>query len=912
MRRITTGLLTFLVMTATLLVLPVYAAPGPTAEPVAPSIEDVALGSVLDPADDAVVVSDGQARPEGVDEDEITASPSTAPEPPPTTGPAPADPTAGESDPAEAGSAESDPAESDGSGAAGGAEEPASETTAAGPTATGGPEDGGVVTSGEEVPGVPALTISRPDTDRFASVGVTWLQEDLRDVVVQIRVADATGTWGDWSTLEADDIEQTTTKSTTGDEIRGGTAPYWTGDAYGIEVIVQGEGGAVPRDVQLTLVDPGTSDADALPETPAVVGEAHAGTTLPVVVSRAQWGADESIRSWDPEYAPTLKAATLHHTADSNNYAATDVARMLRSIYAYHAVSRGWGDIGYNYIVDKFGRVFEGRYGGSTVVGAHAGGFNTGTLGVSMLGDYTSVEPPPVMLESVAAIMAWKLSLYGVNPYGTTQLTSGGGGTARYGAGTVVTLPTIFAHRDVGTTTCPGQAAYNRMAQLRDMVAARYTPIAGSPTGNLEVFSMMGNLLQVSGWTYDPDVPTESTSIAISVDGAWAVNAVADKSRPDVAGVHPHAGAAHGFTTELQLAAGRRDVCVVFVNGGASGANTWMRCQRLDVPSAPDFSPIGNVESVRAQGLTLSAAGWTYDPDMPRSPLQVHVYVNGVFQTAVTADQHRSDIDAAFAGVGPDHGWSWQHRVSQPGAYRVCVYAINQGRGAGNPQLNCITAVVAAAAFDPVGRVEAGGIIGRGAELSGWALDPARESGSTQVQFTVDGRATWTIPADLERPDVGAVFPGSGDQHGFSTAWNLAPGPHSVCAYALGVGARSPMVGCVSGTVTDRAWEPVGHLDGVAVVGTGRVDVSGWVWDPDAGPSSSQVHLYVDGRYTGSYRAADGRPDLTAVLPPQAGDGHGFTETLSIGTGQHTVCAVAPNVGMGRTAQALGCLTVTA
>src|SRR3712207_1623660 len=101
-----------------------------------------------------------------------------------------------------------------------------------------------------------------------------------------------------------------------------------------------------------------------MPGKPEITDQAHAASAMPPIYSRAQWGADESLMGWDPQYAPTIKAATIHHTADGNNYAAADVPAILRSMYAYHAVSRGWGDIGYNVIVDKFGRAWEGRTGG--------------------------------------------------------------------------------------------------------------------------------------------------------------------------------------------------------------------------------------------------------------------------------------------------------------------------------------------------------------------------------------------------------------------------------------------------------------------------------------------------------------------------------------------------------------------
>jgi hypothetical protein len=337
-----------------------------------------------------------------------------------------------------------------------------------------------VVVSGDELPGVPALTVSQPDTAPFESIGVTWRQTpDVVDVVVQIRVKLATGQWGEWTTLEPDDIEQTPSAVTDTQDVRAGTAPYWTGKGSGVEAIVQGAGGAVPEDVRVTMIDPGASAADSLP-TAAPVSQAHAATAMPPVVTRAQWGANESIMNWDPEYAPTIKAATVHHTADSNNYSAGDVPAIMRSIQAYHSVSRGWGDIGYNVIVDKYGRIFEGRAGGlsSTVIGAHAGGFNTNTFGVSMLGNYETAAVPQATVEAVSAIIAWKFSLYGVDPNGSTTLVSAGGGTSKYRAGVPVALPTIFGHRDVGATACPGQYGYAKMPAIRAGVSARmgYVP----------------------------------------------------------------------------------------------------------------------------------------------------------------------------------------------------------------------------------------------------------------------------------------------------------------------------------------------------------------------------------------------------------------------------------------------------
>lgn len=358
----------------------------------------------------------------------------------------------------------------------------------------------------ETVPGTetaPALSLTRSDPDGFSSVGLTWtLDPAVADVLIKVRVQDAVGTWGGWTELDPELVDETPNDQAAPGTQRGGTAPYWTGPSTGVEVEVLTVSGAAPQGLELVLIDPREAAADAAPAEPEIQDVANAAASMPPIYSRAQWGADESLMGWDPEYAPTIKAATVHHTADSNNYSAADVPRILRSIYSFHSISRGWGDIGYNVIVDKFGRMWEGRSGGlaSTVAGAHAGGFNSGTFGVSMLGNYDVAGTPQEMINAVAAVIAWKLGLYGVNPRGTTTLISGGGGTARYPAGTPVNLPTIFGHRDVGNTTCPGSYGYARLPEIRDRVAAAIGSLPGdaspesvaalrSSSGQMSVFA---------------------------------------------------------------------------------------------------------------------------------------------------------------------------------------------------------------------------------------------------------------------------------------------------------------------------------------------------------------------------------------------------------------------------------------
>lgn len=401
MRRIAVGCLTFLTLSGTFLVLPVYAAPTPEPVPVEVISEEVALGSVENPAPAADVQAGTTAPVSGV---------------------------------------------SDSS---------------------------------------PVLTVRETDVAEFSLAGVSWAHDPaVTDTLVQIRVRDEDGSWGLWTEAEAEGSGQDAgtpagqdVGPAPGVERRGGTEPVWTGPSTGVEVELVTRSGAQPTDVRLDLIDPGKSAADARLETAGIQDTANAATAVPPIYSREQWGANPEYMTWDPQYPSTIKAAVIHHTAGSNSYTADDVPKILRGIYHYHAVTRGWGDIGYNALVDKYGRTWEGRAGGlaSTVVGAHSGGFNSYTFGVSMIGNYDTARPSQTMVDAVSAVVGWKLSLYGVDPMGSTTLTSGG--TNLHPAGTQVRLPTVFAHRDTKSTSCPGQYGYAKMGEIR-ATAAKLTTAA--------------------------------------------------------------------------------------------------------------------------------------------------------------------------------------------------------------------------------------------------------------------------------------------------------------------------------------------------------------------------------------------------------------------------------------------------
>ncbi|MGE5764787.1 MAG: N-acetylmuramoyl-L-alanine amidase [Mycobacterium leprae] len=308
-------------------------------------------------------------------------------------------------------------------------------------------------------------------TARYDLVGVTWAYDahvgDLR-VAVRTRTA---GRWSGWRPLDADRDEAPDegVRDMHRRATRAGTSPFFVGDSDGVQVRVDLLRGRVPRDLRIDLVDPGRSAADEGVDRSAPPAAASAGTDTPPVVSRRQWGADERLRSGPPTYAPAVKVAFVHHTVTGNGYTRAQAAALVRSIYAYHTRSLGWWDIGYNFLVDAYGRVFEGRYGGIArpVIGAHTGGFNVDSVGVALLGTYTTGAPSSPQLRALERLLAWKLGENYRDPTGTDTLVSAGGGTTRFPRGAAVRFPVISGHRDAGSTSCPGNAAYARLPAIR-------------------------------------------------------------------------------------------------------------------------------------------------------------------------------------------------------------------------------------------------------------------------------------------------------------------------------------------------------------------------------------------------------------------------------------------------------------
>ena len=373
-----------------------------------------------------------------------------------------------------------------------------------------------------------AVILTDPlQVDDFLIAGFTWIggESDAPPdgVHIYLRVRQD-GQWSPWYLNEPSDAGRDDGVG------RAGTDELVTGGADAVQASVVGDASALPADLTLALVpdhasgerDLGAADGRAVgaeptglaadepadgratapgdepavsavaavqsdrrddrgsagapagasaARLPSVIPAAETDDPSALVTTREEWGANPAYLNWRPNYVPA-DHVIVHHTAGTNDYTPEQSPSIVRGIYYYHAVVLGWGDIGYNFLVDKYGQVFEGRYGtldsdpGTMVVGGHAYGANTGTMGISMMGNYSSTDPSEIQIERVGQMAGWFLGRAGVvDAYGSSRFTFRA--TQKYRRGQTIDLDVISAHRDVGYTTCPGDAGYSMMDPIR-------------------------------------------------------------------------------------------------------------------------------------------------------------------------------------------------------------------------------------------------------------------------------------------------------------------------------------------------------------------------------------------------------------------------------------------------------------
>ncbi|OQA20085.1 MAG: N-acetylmuramoyl-L-alanine amidase [Chloroflexi bacterium ADurb.Bin360] len=276
----------------------------------------------------------------------------------------------------------------------------------------------------------------------FTAVGMDW-QADLppgAEVALELRLSRDGQAWEAWQPVEGEPQDQ----RWFGENLVMLEAAWW------MQARLSLRGGAVVSSLTLTAID--ASGAPGLEQVRAQASPLTAASAVPApqIISRAAWGADESLMTWDPEYAPARKMV-IHHTVTSGG---DNPVAEVQAIYYYHAITRGWGDIGYNYLVDKYGNIYEGRSGGLDVIAGHTYGYNVGSVGIGNLGDYSTVAPTASMLESNAALAAWYGERNFIHPGESSFFVD-------------MVTPNITGHRDYATTSCPGGAFYAQLPALR-------------------------------------------------------------------------------------------------------------------------------------------------------------------------------------------------------------------------------------------------------------------------------------------------------------------------------------------------------------------------------------------------------------------------------------------------------------
>jgi uncharacterized protein with LGFP repeats len=311
---------------------------------------------------------------------------------------------------------------------------------------------------------------------RFDLMGLRWKRGGRLEA--QVRARKRGGSWSPWLPLHAAGGH-----APDGARAPAGTEPAYTGAADVFQLRLRG----AARGLRARFVRAQPTARTAR----HVTGRARrksrtrararaSQSAQPAIISRTEWGGDSVPPRSAPEYGE-VQAAFVHHTVSTNDYGPEDSAGIVLGIARYHRDSNGWNDIGYNFLVDQYGQVFEGRAGGidQAVVGAQAQGYNAVSTGIATIGTFTAVPYPEAGMDALARLIGWKLSLHGVPTQGQVVVTSGGGSANRYPSGTPVTLERICGHRDGDSTSCPGDTLYIQLPDLRARAARYAGPLAG-------------------------------------------------------------------------------------------------------------------------------------------------------------------------------------------------------------------------------------------------------------------------------------------------------------------------------------------------------------------------------------------------------------------------------------------------
>jgi len=381
------------------------------------------------------------------------------------------------------------------------------------------------------------------------AIGTFWVSEDPRGTSTDIEVrAKIDGHWEEWKRAPIDDANG----GKNGPDPDRKFADLLMGDnieAFQYKAILKRDD--ISKSPVLKKVGFNYIDSKSGPEP---VGQSDKGLiqnakAAPNVISRADWGCPEAYGTprWSPEHE-SVTHAIVHHTA--GGWSASDPASSVRAIWSYHANTRGWGDIGYNYIIDGYGNIYEGRYGGENVVGGHAYPYNRGTVGVSIMGDYTGSDISGSARNGLVDLIGKKFADRGIDPIGSGSLyaknTVGGGGTTDAWGRTSTWVHKISGHRDVAQTSCPGQAFYNTFGN--ENWGVRYWA--------KQFYMQYRSTIGISAYTVSPSSPAMGETVTVSFT---ARNLLSSNNTVDFIGVASRFGGLNtdfGYSSNVTFASG--------------------------------------------------------------------------------------------------------------------------------------------------------------------------------------------------------------------------------------------------------------------------------------------------------------------------------------------------------------------
>lgn len=603
--------------------------------------------------------------------------------------------------------------------------------------------------------------------DPFVMVGLSWTGPTSPTLQVQASSG--------WEEVLIDPTgpdqgpDQSTSEELKDIDNRSFSEPVWVGEASGYRVNSQGS-----KNLTIHLI---REISERVPVSSIPPAGAAIPSDGPAVNSRVSWGASAPKTAND--VAKTIRLAVVHHTAGTNNYTQDQVPSILRSIQAFHQNSRGWNDIAYNFLVDKWGGIWEGRAGGidRPIIGSHAAGVNTGSVGISLMGDFTTTGATAEALEATAQVVGWKLALHGVNPLGTVTFTNGG--SNRYAEGAVLTLPTVIGHKDIGNTDCPG-SVHNSLPDIRNRAAQRPKYVSGE----LESLTIAGGSVSFSGWAFDRRT-SQPIDVAVELNGRYLTSVAASTNRADLGTRLQGHVATVGFAGSVNVPEGDLRVCL-YGREASAQAYTLLKCGDL---YRLFLSPLGALTSAERDGPNLRLRGWAGEEGLA-APLTVRATIDGaVVSESVASEQLTADPRPR---VSAGHGYTLSVPISE-GTHTYCVVAVNQGEGS-DRQVGCTDF---SSNNDPIGSLDLAVWWGSYVVVAGWAGDPD-SAGPLTVRFTDNGVPVAAAVARSFRATMPGFNQALGSFHGFELGLKLNPAiSHTICVSADNSnGALGPQLGC--------------------------------------------------------------------------------------------------------------------